>query len=302
MLRPWLRHLQRPLAAFPKRWIGVQTPLWRERQQAIARSKALQPPPPFLGGDPGSVASSSSATELLQSAYNAAEEDQEFECSCFVWTLKSRPRSAEIRKAIDSSVDESGRSLLQVLSGKGLVRPMTYLLDMQANVARRDSSGFTALHATAQNDQSEAALLLLSRGRAPTNVRNAMGDTPLHLAIDKNSRAMVKMLMRFGADPSCLDTRPWSDAEAQKLVDWSKKYSERAKQLIGKINTVRYFKALGSELPSHLVAPKLVLTPVGYCPEEDGKVVQLPRGIRYAKKRKGPSAPSGKVNWYAIRG
>ena len=50
MLRPWLRHLQRPLAAFPKRWIGVQTPLWRERQQAIARSKALQPPPPFLGG------------------------------------------------------------------------------------------------------------------------------------------------------------------------------------------------------------------------------------------------------------
>ena len=36
---------------------------------------------------------------------------------------------------------------------------------------------------------------------------------------------------------------------------------------------------------------------VGYCPEEDGKVVQLPRGIRYAKKRKGPSAPRGKVNW-----
>lgn len=28
-----------------------------------------------------------------------------------------------------------------------------------------------------------------------------------------------------------------------------------------RINTVRYFKALGSELPSHLVAPKLVLTP-----------------------------------------
>ena len=36
-------------------------------------------------------------------------------------------------------------------------------------------SGFTALHATAQHDQSEAALLLLSRGRAPTNARNASG-------------------------------------------------------------------------------------------------------------------------------
>ena len=32
-----------------------------------------------------------------------------------VWALKSRPRSAEVRKAIDSSVDESGRSLLQAL-------------------------------------------------------------------------------------------------------------------------------------------------------------------------------------------
>ena len=46
--------------------------------------------------------------------------------------------------------------------------------------------------------------------------------------------------------------------------------------------------------PDGVAAPS---SQVGYCPEEDGKVVQLPRGIRYAKKRKGPSAPSGKVNW-----
>eukprot|EP00434_Breviolum_minutum_P000393 symbB.v1.2.000333.t1/scaffold22.1/size431876/1 len=127
--------------------------------------------------------------------------------------------------------------------------------------------------------------------------------------------------MRFGADPSCLENKTFEDAEEQKLVEWTKTHREMTQQRIQKIlcdvlvtlsiystssyrvlariNTVRYFKALGTELPSHIVAPKLVLTPVGYCPEEDGKVVQLTRGIRYAKKRKGPSAPRGKVNWYA---
>ena len=46
------------------------------------RSCVRNPSQKSFPGDPGSVASSSSATELLQSAYNAAEEDQEFECSC----------------------------------------------------------------------------------------------------------------------------------------------------------------------------------------------------------------------------
>lgn len=34
----------------------------------------------------------------------------------------------------------------------------------------------------------------------------------------------------------------------------------------------------------------------------DGEVVQLKRGIRFAKRRKGPSAPRCKVNWYSARG
>ena len=46
------------------------------------RSCVRNPSQKSFPGDPGSVASSSSATELLQSAYNAAEEDREFECSC----------------------------------------------------------------------------------------------------------------------------------------------------------------------------------------------------------------------------
>jgi len=243
-----------------------------------------------------------SAKELVSCAYRAAEEDKEFECSSFLWSLKSRPRSAELQKAIDASLDDINRALLQVVSRKGFLRPMTYLLEMQANVARRDATGFTALHETAAHGFREAATLLLANGRAPTNMRDARGLTPLHLAVENKNKQMVKTLMRFGADPSCLENKKFEDAEEQKLVEWTKTHREMTQQRIQKINTVRYFKALGTELPSHIVAPKLVLTPVGYCPEEDGKVVQLTRGIRYAKKRKGPSAPRGKVNWYAVRG
>lgn len=34
-------------------------------------------------------------------------------CSGFLWSLKSRPRSAELRKAIDASLDDINRALLQ---------------------------------------------------------------------------------------------------------------------------------------------------------------------------------------------
>merc|ERR1711865_409166 len=55
--------------------------------------------------------------------------------------------------------------------------------------------------------------------------------------------------------------------------------------------------------PPHLVAPKLVLTPTGYCPvDEKGKVIQMSRGIRMAKSRQMPSDPTRHVNWYAPRG
>merc|ERR1712228_1132946 len=82
------------------------------------------------------------------------------------------------------------------------------------------------------------------------------------------------------------------------LENWAAK-KRTSSDRIGKI---QYFKGLDAQLPAHVVAPELVLTPTGYCPKEDGKVKQLPRGIRFAKRRKGPSSPKCRVNWYAPRG
>merc|ERR1711865_552820 len=60
---------------------------------------------------------------------------------------------------------------------------------------------------------------------------------------------------------------------------------------------------MGVQLAADVVAPKLVMTPVGYCPlDADGKVIALKRGIRFAKRRQAPSSPAGRVNWYAPRG
>ena len=45
------------------------------------------------------------------------------------------------------------------------------------------------------------------------------------------------------------------------------------------------------------------VTEIGYCPvNDDGEVYQLKRGVRFAKRRQGPSAPRGKVNWHLGRG
>ena len=239
---------------------------------------------------------------LVADAFLAAEQGEEFDCARHVWSLKISPRSPEVRKAIDSPQDDLRTSLLQKVASKGLERPLTYLLEMAANVTHKDAEGRTALHMAAGQNKEEIARLLLSR-RAHVNARDKDGQTPLHVALKSRNAAVAKVLLRFGADARDL---PQLEPELAELQKWMAKHEERQKHVAkraGKINWNRRVKELGTFLPAHVVAPKLVLTPVGYCPvESDGKQVQLKRGIRYAKKRKGPSEPRGRVNWYAPRG
>eukprot|EP00913_Durusdinium_trenchii_P010086 g9459.t1 len=206
---------------------------------------------------------------------------------------QSGPYDADVKAAINAPLNEDGRSLLQAVAAKGLLRPLGYLLDMAANCARKDRLGLTALHEAAQNGQNEAAQLLLTRGRAPSNARDAAGQTPLQLAMEKGSNSTVQTLMRFGANVKLLDASKVPE-EAQKLMEWTRRdWFDGAAQVQLRRKDV---KSLGNEVPHHIVAPKLVLTPIGYCPvNDDGEVYQLKRGVRFAKRRQGPSAPRGKA-------
>eukprot|EP00440_Ansanella_granifera_P021136 gb/GFBE01022949.1/.p1 GENE.gb/GFBE01022949.1/~~gb/GFBE01022949.1/.p1 ORF type:complete len:341 (+),score=64.07 gb/GFBE01022949.1/:1-1023(+) len=319
----------RAAVLIPARLVGTQTPLWRERQEAIAKVHAarrtlqkLSTPPTGLRCNlrspgellPAEALPGISPQELAESAFTAAEQGEEIECASKVWALKELPRSADVRQAIDALLGKSRRTLLQEFSARGLERPVSMLLDMSANVMLKDEKGRTALHMAALRNHGKVAQLLLSRGRAHVQARDCEGRTPLHLASDKGNKHVARVLIRFGADPSAVDGKGATPIEEKlgrkggqvpnrpQLVNWMKTYVARREKTTSNLGKVRYFKGLDAQLPSHVVAPKLVLTPVGYCPEEDGQVVQLKRGIRQNKRRRGPSAPSCKVNWYSPRG
>jgi len=59
----------------------------------------------------------------------------------------------------------------------------------------------TALHATMHHQQVDVARVLLERGAA-VNAKQHGGYTSLHSAAQKGNKAMVELLLEFGADPS----------------------------------------------------------------------------------------------------
>lgn len=67
--------------------------------------------------------------------------------------------------------------------------------------------GFRALHVAAYEDDGPLAELLLERGAAPS-ARTRFDDTPLGLAAEWNSPAVLRVLLAEGIDPDACRTRP----------------------------------------------------------------------------------------------
>lgn len=309
----------RPAAPRPARglrWVGTQTPLWRSRHGALARAseaaaalrvanRAALPPP---GAEDGGAAA------LAQEAHAAALKQEAVACRSLAWQIRDLPRSPAVLKAANAPCGEASRTLLQAFAAAGLAEPVGLLLEMGVRTNGKDAEGRTALHLAVEGNHEEVARQLLSLGRVHTDARDSSGRTPLHLAAELGHGGSGRLLMRFGADASAQDAAGRTPLEVaaaspdEKLGPWMKQFVEKRERTEAKVGKVRYIgqpEAVGmtAKLPHHIVAPKLVMTPVGYCPiGEDGKVIQLARGIRVSKRRKGPSAPKGIVNWYAPRG
>lgn len=314
------------------RGIGTSTSVFRTRQEAFSRPALLSLPrsdfraSPSVEDDASSVQqpeSASSAAELAGRARVAAESGNRVECLALVWALKDLPRDASIREAIDSSCGEDSRSLLHVVVAARLVDSTELLLELGPSVGLKDEDGKTALHIAAEVKSKRLVRMLLCMGHAPVNARDALGRTPLHVAAEAGHPAVCRILMRFGANAKGADGQGLTpldfDGRAEKTGG---KEPRSVRALIrrchhARAHSVRHVKEFARNMgPSpkanghykkgrlpHLVAPKLVLTPTGYCPvDEDGKVRQMPRGIRMAKSRQMPSDPKCHVNWYAPRG
>lgn len=295
-----------------QRWVGTQTPLWRARQEAAAKARPVRQTSSNLPYEGKTLLSEGDPKDLVSRAFDAARVHNEFECASLIWTLKDLPRDAKVREAVDTPLGTPARTLLQEVAAQGLERPVSFLLEMAANVKHKDEHGRTALHMAALRNRGKVTKLLCSHGRANVNAKDSHGRTPLHLATDHGSTKAAKILVRFGADPRTVDgagrmaiddktnAKGRTIPNRKDIVNWMKTCVVNREEQLKQLGEVEYYT--NQRLPAHIVAPKLVLTPVGYCPEEDGKVIQLARGIRFKKRRRGPSAASCRVNWYAPRG
>lgn len=75
------------------------------------------------------------------------------------------------------------------------------LLGAGADVNAVQHGGFTALHAAAQNGETEMAELLITRG-ADVNARTERGLTPLGVALEAGQTGMAHLLRQHGTAPT----------------------------------------------------------------------------------------------------
>ena len=84
-------------------------------------------------------------------------------------------------------------------AGKGEIEEVRQLIAGGADVAAKNSHGFTALHGAAAMGREGVVRLLLDAG-ADLAAKHASGETALHFAVGEGHEAVVTMLLAAGAD------------------------------------------------------------------------------------------------------
>nr|XP_033777263.1 E3 ubiquitin-protein ligase MIB2 isoform X1 [Geotrypetes seraphini]XP_033777264.1 E3 ubiquitin-protein ligase MIB2 isoform X1 [Geotrypetes seraphini]XP_033777265.1 E3 ubiquitin-protein ligase MIB2 isoform X1 [Geotrypetes seraphini]XP_033777267.1 E3 ubiquitin-protein ligase MIB2 isoform X1 [Geotrypetes seraphini]XP_033777268.1 E3 ubiquitin-protein ligase MIB2 isoform X1 [Geotrypetes seraphini]XP_033777269.1 E3 ubiquitin-protein ligase MIB2 isoform X1 [Geotrypetes seraphini] len=72
-------------------------------------------------------------------------------------------------------------------------------------VDAKKEDGFTALHLAALNNHQDVAEILIKEGRCDVNLRNNRLQSPLHLAVTQGHAGLLQLLVREGADVNAED-------------------------------------------------------------------------------------------------
>lgn len=105
---------------------------------------------------------------------------------------------------INTKHPDSGETALIIVTKKRDLTWLRYLLGKDADPSIGDKKGVTPLMHSALLDFAEGANELLDRG-ASVDQTNRSGETALILAVQAKSAAMVRLLIRRGANPDKSD-------------------------------------------------------------------------------------------------
>ena len=95
-----------------------------------------------------------------------------------------------------------GFTILHGLSAKGMSDGIRKILSNSREAASAlDESKSTPLHYACMGDHKAAAEVLILDGHANVNAIDELGQTPVYLAAQYGSEAIVQMLLHHGGDP-----------------------------------------------------------------------------------------------------
>ncbi|KAK6166700.1 hypothetical protein SNE40_023334 [Patella caerulea] len=111
--------------------------------------------------------------------------------------------------AIVDATDYLGLTPLHISCQKGFQNVMLLLLHFGADVSCADNDGNTALHLGAANGHEDClkGLVFYDNKRVDVNMKNDMGETPLHMAAKWGYDVIVKTLLENGANATIKNRR-----------------------------------------------------------------------------------------------
>lgn len=118
-------------------------------------------------------------------------------------SLRKRPTYIGDNRDV-RAVDKLGRDGLQLATIRSDMRFVTELVKAGANLAHQDDKGNTALHYAMTNSNPEVFVRYLLEAKAPTNILNNAGESPLFWVlkiVDPRARYLVAKLLIDAGSP-----------------------------------------------------------------------------------------------------
>lgn len=105
---------------------------------------------------------------------------------------------------VNTHDSSTGQTALHIVTARRDLTWMTFLLAKGANVDARDNRGATALQLAVNLGFPEGVELLVGE-KAKIDDPNSEGETPLISAVHRRNIAIMRMLLKAGADPDRAD-------------------------------------------------------------------------------------------------